>query len=106
MRLDRIERDEEVLVDIINCENRPELNATSFACRTVDVSENGMKVVSDLAIPVSTRLGLRLDFSSMVYRLEGEVRWSKDEGMNYIGLLLDAQSQDIVCWTRMFQMDL
>ena len=106
MRLDRIERDEEVLVDIINCENQPELNATSLACRTIDVSENGMKVVSELAIPVRTRLGLRLDLSSMVYRLEGEVRWSKDDGMNYIGLLLDTQSQDIVCWNRMFQMDL
>lgn len=106
MRLDRIERDEEVLVDIIKCENRPELNATSLACRIVDVSENGMKVVSELAIPVSTRLGLRLDLSSTVYRLEGEVRWSKDEGMSYIGLLLDTQSQDIICWNRMFQMDL
>ncbi len=106
MRLDRIERDEEVLVDIINCENQPELNATSLACRTIDVSENGMKVATELAIPVRTRLGLRLDLSSMVYRLEGEVRWSKDDGMKYIGLLLDTQSQDIICWNRMFQMDL
>ena len=74
MRLDRIERDEEVLVDIINCENRPELNATSLACRTVDVSENGMKLVSELAIPVSTRLGLRLELSSMVYRCQWQLK--------------------------------
>ncbi len=105
MRLDRIERDEEVLVDVINCIDQPELNDTSLACRTVDVSENGMKVKSELAIPIKTRLGLRLDLASVLYRLEGEVRWCKDEGTHYIGLRLDGDSPDLVPWTRMFQLD-
>ena len=105
MRLDRIERDEEILVDVINCINQPELNDTSLACRTVDVSETGMKVLTDLDIPVNTRLGLRLDLASVLYRLEGEVKWCKDEGAHYVGLLLDDDSPDFIPWTRMFQLD-
>ena len=105
MRLDRIEREEEVLVDVINCVDQPELNDTSLTCKTVDVSEAGMLVVTDIEIPVNTRLGLRLDLSSVLYRLEGEVRWSRKEGSHLVGLLLDNDSQDYVPWTRMFQLD-
>ena len=105
MRLDRIEKDEEVLVDVINCINQPELNDTSLACRTVDVSERGMMVQTDLDIPIKTRLGLRLDLASVLYRLEGEVRWCKDEGTHYVGLLIDNDSPDFIPWTRMFQLD-
>jgi len=105
MRLDRIEREEDVLVGVINCVGNPELNDTSFSCRTVDVSEGGMKVATDLDIPVETVLGLRLDLSSVLYRLEGEVRWCRNEEKHYVGLLLDEDSPDYVNWTRMFQLD-
>lgn len=105
MRLDRIEREEDVLVDVISCRRDPSLNDTSMSCKTVDVSEAGMKVASDLDIPVATVLGLRLDLSSVLYRLEGEVRWCKDEGTHYVGLLLDEESADYANWTRMFQLD-
>ncbi|MBT4492190.1 MAG: PilZ domain-containing protein [Gammaproteobacteria bacterium] len=105
MRLDRIEREEDVLVDIISCQMNPELNDTSLACRTVDVSEVGMQVESDLDLPPETVLGLRLDLSSVLYRLEGEVRWCREEGKHYVGLLIDEESPDFVNWTRMFQLD-
>ncbi len=105
MRLDRIEREEEVLIDVISCDHQPDLNDTSFACQTVDVSEAGMKVVSDIPIPVSTRLSLRLDLSTALYRLEGEVRWSIDESSHFVGLLLDDDCQDYIAWTKMFQID-
>lgn len=105
MRLDRIEREEDVLVDVIQCRRNPELNDTHLSCKTVDVSEVGMKVESDMDIPVATVLGLRLDLSSVLYRLEGEVRWCKDEGKHYVGLLLDEDSPDYIHWTRMFQLD-
>ncbi len=72
---------------------------------TVDVSEVGMKVMTDIPIPVSTRLGLRLDLSTALYRLEGEVRWTKEEGSHLVGLLLDDDSQDFISWTKMFQLD-
>ncbi len=105
MRLDRIDREESVLVDVIQCTSQPELNDTSLACRTVDLSENGMKVESTLDIPVETVLGLRLDMASVLYRLEGEVRWCNTESKHYIGLLIDEQSPDYINWTRMFELD-
>ncbi|MFT7133522.1 MAG: hypothetical protein ACI81O_002238, partial [Cyclobacteriaceae bacterium] len=71
-----------------------------------DVSEAGMKVATAMAIPVATRLGLRLDFASHLYRLEGEVRWAKDDDRHYVGLHIDDSSADIVAWTRMFELDL
>ena len=105
MRLDRIEREEDVLVDVIHCVNKPELNDTSMACRTVDVSEAGMKVAGDMNLPIATVLGLRLDLSNNLYRLEGEVRWCSNDEMHYVGLLLDEDSPDFANWTRMFDLD-
>ena len=105
MRLDRVEREESVLVDVISCGENPELNDTSLACRTVDVSEGGMKVASRMDIPVQTVVSLRLDMSSILYRLEGEVRWCSEQGDHYLGLSLDQASPDFVNWTRNFQLD-
>lgn len=105
MRLDRIEKEEDILVDVINCDKYPELNDTSLACRTVDVSETGMKVASAMDIPIETVLGLRLDMESVLYRLEGEVRWCKTDSKHYIGLLIDENSPDYINWTRMFELD-
>ena len=105
MRLDRIEREENVLVDVIRCQTNPSLVDTSFSCRTIDVSESGMQVESDLKLPPATVLGLRLEFAEALYRLEAEVRWSFENGKHYSGLVLDEDSADFVNWTRMFQID-
>lgn len=105
LRLDRIEREEEILVDVISCLAQPDLNDTAMACRTVDVSENGMRVATNMEIPVNTVLGLRLDLPDQLYRLEGLVRWSREDESYNVGLLLDEQSQDFPAWTKMFQID-
>ena len=102
-RSERVEREEQVLVDVIDCEERPKLCNTSLACRTVDVSEFGVKMASRLDLPVHTRLGLRLDLTTSLYRLEGEVRWSRTEDECLVGLLLDQDSPDFVSWKRMFE---
>jgi hypothetical protein len=104
MRLDRIEREKSVLVDVINCRRQPDLNDTSMMCQTIDVSEEGMQFSSELDLPVNTRLGLRLDLETSLYRLEGEVRWAREDGQYCVGLLLDTESPDFVSWTRMFQL--
>ena len=106
MRLDRIEKQESVMIDVISCLTQPDLNSTSLTCTTIDVSESGMKVATAMAIPVATRLGLRLDVASRLYRLEGEVRWAREENQHYVGLLIDDDSADFVAWTRMFELDL
>jgi len=105
MRLDRIERQEEVLIDVIDCVNQPDLVDTALACRTLDVSEDGMKVVSDMNLPVNTLLGLRLDLDTQLYRLQAQVRWSNDEGNYHVGLLINDDSPDMNDWTRMFQIE-
>jgi hypothetical protein len=102
MRLDRIEREEQILVSVIHCSTDPELNDTTLACRTVDVSKEGMQVRSELPIPVCSKLGLRLDLTFALYRLEAEVRWTRKEGLNYVGLRLDDDSADFDSWARMF----
>ena len=105
MRLDRIEREEEVIVDVINCLAQPELNDTAMACKTVDVSEYGMRVTTDMDLPVSTILGLRLETPAQLFRLEGEVRWASVSGEYQVGVLLKDDSEDISDWVKMFQLD-
>ena len=104
MRVGRIERSEEVLIDVISCVNQPELNDTSLACRTVDMSEHGMKVRTEMAIPVDTIVSLRLDFSAQLYRLEGEARWHRED-MHCVGFRIMDESPDISDWNRMFRPD-
>ena len=105
LRLDRIERQEEVLVDVISCLELPDLNDTAMACRILDVSKNGMFVSTNLNLPVNTLLGLRLDLQTQLYRLEGRVRWSREDESFNVGLLINDQSQDFSAWTEMFELD-
>ncbi|MDK1023480.1 MAG: PilZ domain-containing protein [Gammaproteobacteria bacterium] len=106
MRPERIEREEDVFVDVIQCQENPDLNQTSMSCRTLDVSQNGLKLVTGLLLPPATVLGLRLDLSSVLYRLEGEVRWCLDDHGCRAGLLLDRESPDFDAWIRMFEPDI
>ena len=102
MRLSRIERKEDVTMDVIQCSAQPHLIDTSMSCKTVDISAHGMKVSTRIPIPVNTILDLTLDSSSRLYHLQGEVRWARDEGRHYVGLRLDNDSQDINAWSKMF----
>jgi hypothetical protein len=103
MRPNRIEREVDISVDVIQCQENPDLNQTSMSCRTLDVSENGMKLTTALPLPPNTVLGLRLDLSSVLYRLEGEVRWCLEDHGWRTGLLLDKASPDFDAWARMIK---
>lgn len=104
MRLNRVEFDEQVLVDIISCDNQPELADTHLSCRTVDISTKGMQVVTDMELPVATRLGLFIDLSNSLFRLEGSVRWSRKNGRHFAGLELSPASPDLDDWSKMIQL--
>ncbi|MEX0941383.1 MAG: PilZ domain-containing protein [Pseudomonadales bacterium] len=104
MRLDRIDKDEEILVDIISCESDPELQDVHVTGRTVDVSEEGMKVTMTVSVPEKTHLGLRLNLDSNVFRLEGDVRWTRRDGQVFVGVMLDPESADYEKWTKMFDL--
>lgn len=103
MRPSRIEHENDVFVDVIQCPENPELNQTSMSCRTLDVSEHGLKVSTAMLLPPATVLGLRLDLSSVLYRLEGEVRWCLDDDGCRAGLLLDQESPDFDAWVHMIE---
>ena len=106
MRLERIERDDNIFVDVLQCQDQPDLKHAALTCRMVDVSGNGMKMASGMHIPVDTVLGLRVDFPSHLYRLQGQVRWVRDDNEHYVGVLLDdVESPDIDAWTRLFDLD-
>lgn len=83
IRLVLIEKKASGLKAVSRCTTQPQLNVTSMTCTTVDVFETGMKLATGMAIPVATRLRLRLD----------------------VGLLIDDESQDFVASSRMFELD-
>jgi hypothetical protein len=106
MRLDRIDKTESVLMDVISCVDNTGLEDTSISGTTVNVSEIGMRVSAGICLPVATRVGLRLDFDAHLYRLEGEVRWTNNDGEYCAGLAIDPTSPDYLAWTQMFELDL
>ena len=105
MRPDRIEKEESVLVDVISSEGNPELNDVHLSGKTVDISEMGMRVALTITVPEKTRLGLRLEMDSDVFRLEGQVRWSLNDGQPTLGILLDKDSADYSKWAQLFELD-
>ncbi len=106
MRLDRIDKAESVLMNVISCVDDTGLEDTLISGITVNVSETGMQVSAGMCLPVATRVGLRLDFDAHLYRLEAEVRWTNDDSEQCAGLEIDPESPDYVAWTQMFELDL
>lgn len=104
MRPDRVDKDEEILVDVMSCEDDPDLQDIHVSGRTVDVSESGMKVSMTISVPNKTHLGLRLNVDSKVFRLEGDVRWTKRDGKVFVGVELDPQSSDYQKWLQLFDL--
>ncbi|MEM7365054.1 MAG: PilZ domain-containing protein [Pseudomonadota bacterium] len=106
MRLDRIETQETVLIDIADCPERPELDDTCMSAITVDVSKEGLKMGSNLEIPVGSFLGMRVSIRGRLFRLEGEVRWHiREDGAWFSGVQLRDSSPDFVEWREMFLVD-
>lgn len=105
MRPDRIEKEESVLVDVISSEGNPDLTDVHLSGKTVDISEMGMRVTLSISVPEKTRLGLRLELDSNVFRLEGQVRWTMNDGQPMLGVLLDKDSPDFAQWTKLFDIN-
>ncbi len=102
MRPHRLDAEEDILVDILSDLDDPEINDVHVSGRTVDVSAFGMKVSMNVSVPVNTHLGLRLDMDEEIYRLEGDVRWSKQGDRTFVGLEIDPNSPDFTKWVRLF----
>ena len=105
MRPDRIETEESVLVDVLSSDANPELVDVHISGKTVDISEMGMRVNMTIEVPKESRLGLRLELDSNVFRLEGQVRWSMNDGQPTLGVMLDKNSADYAKWAKLFELD-
>lgn len=105
MRPDRIEKEESVLVDVLSSESNPELNDVHLSGKTLDISEMGMRVAMTIQMPEKTRLGLRLEMDTKVFRLEGQVRWSMNDGQPMLGIMLDKDSPDYAMWAKLFDIN-
>lgn len=80
-----------------------DLVGTTFSCRAVDASKNGLKVTCGQPIPLGCTLDLWVDDSSNPgkFFLSSEVRWvTRDEGDDYhVGVeLLEGAATDISAW--------
>jgi hypothetical protein len=105
MRLDRIETEETVLIDILSSPGRPELADTYIAGAAVDVSVQGLKISSDLEIPIGSALAMRLDIGVQLFRLEAVVQWSSKEDLYFCGIRLSEDSPDFIEWRALFESD-
>ena len=103
MRADRIDRQENVLVDIFGQENDPDNHDVHLSATTMDLSAYGMKVAMSVSVPAKSHLGLRLDIGDEVFRLEGDVRWTKSGEGGFIGIELEKGSQDYEKWVALFE---
>lgn len=103
MRLERVERTGAVLLEILD--HQQDRQAATIG-RLIDLSISGMKINIDKAIAEHTLLRLRVDIAGREYRLYGKVRWARDEGKHYIGILLSTEfDSDYEDWTSLFVED-
>lgn len=100
----RVELEQDIVISVLSCDSEPALADAHLAARTIDVSEQGMKVWLYVPVPERTRVALDVPGPGS-FRLEGEVRWLHDGGEIRIGVLIDEHSADFEDWRRSFDDD-
>ena len=65
----------------------------------------GKPCIRGMRVTVGTVVGLRLDLEAQLYRLQGRVRWARDEGRHFLGVKIDQDSPDIGAWNQMFELE-
>ncbi|MCB1644088.1 MAG: PilZ domain-containing protein [Pseudomonadales bacterium] len=93
----RIEREEELVVQVIACKTEPELVGAYLSARTLDVSATGMKLVLYVPLPEGTRLTVEVKNADHL-QIEGEVRWFEAGDIIKAGVMLDELSDSITTW--------
>lgn len=102
MRPERFEKERKVVLDVLSCEQDTSLTDAQMLAKTIDVSEAGMKVSLYVGVPEKARVALRLDGELQQFKLEGEVRWVRDDGEPWVGVLLDPECADYALWREAF----
>ena len=102
MRSERFEKERDLVVDVISCEKDEMLTNAQIAGKTIDVSEAGMKLAMYVGVPERARIAVHLNAPFRQFNLEGEVRWLRDNGEAWVGVLLDENSTDYESWREAY----
>lgn len=92
-----------LFVQIVQCRD-PDAVGTTLACRAVDSSANGLRVLADRSVPPGSIIDLWVDDSLKPgkFFLTSEVRWrtrALHEDGFYLGLALqDGAATDVEAW--------
>ena len=99
----RLALEEDIVIDVLDCQADPQLAHAQLAARTVDVSEKGMKVWLYVPVPPATRVTLRLPDPDGL-SVEGEIRWVKEGEEVRVGVLLDTDDRAVADWREKFEL--
>jgi hypothetical protein len=99
-----------MFVQVVSCEENPDLVGTTLSCNALDVSVGGIRINAYDHIPVGSRLDLWVDINSRPgkFFLTSDVRWvenTKHTTASYeIGVeLQDGTATDIQEWRHIHQ---
>ena len=106
----RIAARDRLFVQVVSCNEQPELVGTTLSCKTMDVSAGGIRIDSSDRIPVGTKLDLWVDVQSRPgkFFLSSDVRWVQESRgilpSYHLGVeLQDGAATDIAEWRRIHQ---
>lgn len=105
----RLQRDEKLFVQVVSASESPELVGKTYFCKTLDVSESGLKIIVQNCVPNGSELELWVQIQSLStkYFLHGFSQWCDDvrrvEGSYELGIRLSPRSDtDFGKWQYLF----
>jgi len=105
----RLQRDDNLLIQVLAASESPGLVGKTLHCAIVDVAEAGIKVGVPVEVPVYSEIDLWIDVvaSARSYFLKGRVKWSyksdTEQGIYQVGIqLLDLPFTDFDAWGNIF----
>ncbi len=106
----RIPSRDRLFVQVVSCEEQPDLVGTTLSCKTLDVSAGGIRIDCHDRIPVGAKLDLWVDVHSRPgkFFLSSDVRWVEERRgilpSYQLGVKLqDGTATDIEEWRRIHQ---
>jgi len=105
----RLEMDEKLFVQIISASNAQELVGKTYFCKTLDVSESGLKITVQQQVPKNceVELWVQIHSTSKKYFLSGHTQWcigfEQSVGSYELGIKLkNGKSSDLEQWQYLF----
>ncbi len=105
----RLQSDEKLFVQVVAASESPELVGKTYFCKTLDVSESGLKITVQHCVPqgCEVELWVQVQSTAKKYFLQGLTQWCDDleqaDGHFELGIRLsDASKSDFKQWQYLF----